>query len=394
MQEMHDFFKSIVKCITFALIIFVNTFSVEGHNAGKLTIRGQFPGSYFDGLKLYVNHIDYYDTNDVIKIDSTLVVEDRFMIEMNIQDSITLGYLTVEGMPYETAVFVLEKGNIFIDFDEIPLMSGTPKNNELSYFTKKQLQDRQNVNDLLKEIQGIHKSGKLNKTLSAKYETAIDSIRQGMNKDIFDFIYKNINNEVGQFFFTIYASHLEPHLLDTIYLNAPEKFKKASLIRSTMKKQVWDLGNLRLGREFENIELKDFRAELVDLNSIIKNKNNKVVLIDFWASWCKPCLKSVPYLRHLYENYKDKGFEIISISLDYNETKWKGAISKFDMPWPQLIDERGGFDSLVAKQYRLTKIPQTYLLNADGHIIGVDLKKRSLRNKIEEFLNDEIYNED
>lgn len=377
---------SIVKCGIFTLLTIVNVFSLAGQHTGGLTIRGQFPGSYFDGLKLYVNYIDFYDTNDVVKMDSTLIIEDRFMIKSNVGDSITLGYLTVEDMPYETAVFVMEKGDIFIYFGKVPIISGTPKNDELAYFAQKQIKDRENVDFLLKEVQAIHKSGKLSKMLSSGYELAIDSIREEMNSDVYNLVCQNINNHLGQFFFTIYASHLEPDLLETIYNLAPLDFKNAPAVRELMVQYVWSFGDLRLGKEFESIELLDFKSELVDLNSLIKD-NNKVVLIDFWASWCKPCLKSVPYLKYLYKKYKDQGLEIIGISLDNNEKKWKTAISKFDMDWPQLIDEKGGFDSPVAKQYRLTKIPQTYLLNADGQIIGVDLKKRSLKNKIEDYLN-------
>lgn len=111
----------------------------------------------------------------------------------------------------------------------------------------------------------------------------------------------------------------------------------------------------------------------------------KVLLVDFWASWCAPCRKANPAMRDLYRTYKNAGFEILGVSLDDNREKWLQAIDEDLISWPQVSDLKGT-KSPVVKLYRIEEIPTTYLLDKEGKIVGVDLSLRELEKQIKALI--------
>ena len=131
-----------------------------------------------------------------------------------------------------------------------------------------------------------------------------------------------------------------------------------------------------------DINLKTPEGELLALSSL----RGKVVLIDFWASWCGPCRKENPNVKKLYSKYKDKGFEIYAVSLDNSASRWKQAIEKDGLPWKHVSD-LGGWKSSAAKLYAVRSIPQTFLLDEEGRIIKTGLRSHQLDQVLGELLN-------
>lgn len=113
----------------------------------------------------------------------------------------------------------------------------------------------------------------------------------------------------------------------------------------------------------------------------------KVVLIDFWASWCRPCRKENPNVVKAYNKYKSKGFEIFSVSLDNNKDKWKKAIQQDGLIWDGHVSDLGGWRSAPAALYGVRSIPQTFLLDKDGKIIAKNLRGNALETKLAELLD-------
>lgn len=114
----------------------------------------------------------------------------------------------------------------------------------------------------------------------------------------------------------------------------------------------------------------------------LSSLKGKVVLIDFWASWCGPCRTANKNLKKLYNKYKDKGFEIYGISVDYNTKAWKKAIKADKINWIQVYDEGG----LIADKWRVSYLPTGFLLNKQGNIIAKDLDGKELEDKLIELL--------
>jgi peroxiredoxin len=111
----------------------------------------------------------------------------------------------------------------------------------------------------------------------------------------------------------------------------------------------------------------------------------KVVLIDFWASWCKPCRAENPRVVQMYNKYKDQGFEIFGVSLDRNREAWLQAIEKDGLTWPHVSDLKF-WQSAAAQAYGVRAIPHTVLLDREGNIVTEKLRGPALDDKVAELL--------
>ena len=120
--------------------------------------------------------------------------------------------------------------------------------------------------------------------------------------------------------------------------------------------------------------LASYDGKPISLAQVLSH--NEYTLIDFWASWCAPCVAEFPYLTKAHDAFKGMGFEILSVSIDKKRTDWVSAVKKYDMDWPQLIV--GESDSQVVKDYGVTLIPKNLLVDKDGEIIARNLRGESV----------------
>ena len=130
-----------------------------------------------------------------------------------------------------------------------------------------------------------------------------------------------------------------------------------------------------------DIELKTPEGELLKLSSL----RGKVVLIDFWASWCGPCRRENPNVKRIYDKYKDRGFEIYGVSLDNNAQRWKAAIEKDGLTWSHVSDLKG-WQSSAAALYGVHSIPATFLIDQEGRIIKSNFRSHQLEALLEQAL--------
>ena len=143
-------------------------------------------------------------------------------------------------------------------------------------------------------------------------------------------------------------------------------------------------GAVIVGMEAPDIEMADREGQMRRLSDL----RGKVVLIDFWASWCRPCRAENPNVVRLYHQYKDKGFDIFSVSLDNSRDKWLQAIDVDGLVWENHVSDLHGWSSSGGKLYGISSIPATVLVDRDGKILARNLRGAQLEKKLKEIFGE------
>jgi peroxiredoxin len=154
--------------------------------------------------------------------------------------------------------------------------------------------------------------------------------------------------------------------------------KKAVSVLLILLVSVASFAQPSVGERANEISLPDQKGNNVNLSSL----QGKVVLIDFWASWCGPCRRSEPDLKKIYEKYQTKGFEIYGISVDEDKFAWKNAIKQDKINWLHVNDDKGE----VAGKWNVMYIPNTYLLDKTGKVVAVNPSHEQLDELIQKLL--------
>ena len=217
-------------------------------------------------------------------------------------------------------------------------------------------------------------------SLSAIFETPYNSIINQSNILMIDKISKNTN---------MYSSIMAIQALDPDKYSDLYKSLDAGLSKKFPKDKnvimfhevVERMLSTNIGQFAPEISLPSPDGKEIALSSL----KGKLVLIDFWASWCGPCRKEMPNVVKIYSKFKNKGFEIYGVSLDQDKEKWMEAITKDGINWPQVSDLKY-WDNVAAKIYNVQGIPYTVLIDKDGKIIAKNLRGQELEKKIAEVL--------
>lgn len=144
--------------------------------------------------------------------------------------------------------------------------------------------------------------------------------------------------------------------------------------------RIEGIKRLMPGAQLPDITLPDPNGTPVSLYSVI----GKVTLVDFWASWCKPCLAENPNVVAAHKKFSSKGFQVVGISLDRDAQAWKAAIQAGSLSWPHMSDLQF-WQSAACQQYNVSSIPANFLIDGEGRIIAKNLRGQGLQDKLAEL---------
>ena len=157
-------------------------------------------------------------------------------------------------------------------------------------------------------------------------------------------------------------------------------FTTESLYRDHINEYIAAQERLEVGQPFIDFTLKTKEGENVSLAEVIAQ--NKITMVDFWASWCGPCRQENPVVKAAYEKFHDLGFDVLSVSVDQDEAAWLNAVEEDQLPWTQVRDS----EHKASDDYMIYYIPANFLYDQHGTMVAKGLRGEDLEAKLSELL--------
>lgn len=299
-------------------------------------------GEDADGAMAYLVN---YDTGD--KIDSVTVADSKAVFKGNLND-VAVARLIIDGQ--RVAQFILEDGDIAVDAATRKVQGG--KYNNL-------------MNELDAQVEPI----------AQRFQTAAsDSVRQAIYNEYTSFMQKsmteNLDNPIGYMFFLQQAYEMEPSEVEAMVKQHPslKKYKRVEkLIQANKNKAATQPGSKFADFEIEYDGVKHRLSDVVG--------KGQYVLVDFWASWCGPCIRQTAVIKDLYNEYKDKGLKVLGVAVWDEPDDTKKAITQHGLEWECWLNGQNTPTDI----YGISGIPCIILFGPDGTILSRDKQDEDLK---------------
>lgn len=278
------------------------------------------------------------------------------------------------------AQFALENAAITLRIDTaentITEISGTAANEALTELSRSEL----SLNKMADAIFAVLNDTSATAEAKAEAESQLNGLQEQGVAIYTDFIKANIDNIAGTTYLTQYASMLKDNDVIEFLANVPEVFETEAIKKL---REIYDVkAQTAIGKPFKDIKANTPEGAELAVSDVAKNA--KVLMIDFWASWCGPCRQEMPNVKAAYEKFHAQGFDIIGVSLDSKAEDWKKAIADLGITWPQISDLKG-WECEGAATYGVRSIPATVLIK-DGVIVARDVRGNKIAEQVEELL--------
>ena len=316
-------------------------------------------------------------------VDTTEVVSGKFELKGDV-DQIDVNFLFIEGTQSNTAI-IIEEGQIDITLykDSIAssIIGGTASNNDLQAYRKETQDFAAAMSAIAQEIQAVNSMGD---------NLMVEDLQQ-QYKDI----ESKLNDYEKNFMQTKNDSYISALIL--------ERFLSQKVMNKNEANEIFKSYSDRIRGSKSGMKISSFVNAPVNPTAIgeiaplfegpspsgeliaLESFRGKVTIIDFWASWCRPCRVENPNLVRLYKRMHDKGLEIVGVSLDRNKASWERAIADDGLPWNHVSNLQYWADP-IAQLYSVREIPAAFVLDKEGKIVAKNLRGAQLDAKIEELL--------
>lgn len=359
----------------FIAVSAIGLFLASCNSADQYKLTGKVAGMT-EG-KVYLSKAQ---DNKLVKLDSTVLGENGFSFEGTVE-SPEMYYIELEGQKGAIQLF-LENSVISVDANLENLREakvvGSANNDVIVAFgeSQKSIQEKQQA--MYQEYQ---------KAMQSKNQTAADSIRgefdkseEAKNAANIEFVKANANIVAAGFIAQRISGQMEVKEMEDLY-NVLGENAKLSSYGVKINEKIETMKKVAIGQSAPDFTLNTPEGTPLSLSSL----KGKVVLIDFWASWCGPCRRENPNVVKMYNELHPKGVEVLGVSLDDNKEKWLKAIKDDGLVWNHVSDLKG-WSSSAAKLYGVNGIPATVIVDKNGIIVAKNLRGEELKAAIEKLL--------
>lgn len=359
--------------LIFAVFLSVQMlYAFQGSNPGPgFTITGEIKG-----LKhhyIYFRHTDH--GKDMV--DSCALQDGKFKFKGRVSEPQQVFLHTKDGMLQK--VFYAENTALTVYGDAADLqkveVKGSKTQDEYTILENQLLAVREKAYELYMAAEAAAKAGDTVK--SNELQTQYMQVHKTTWDVYHDFAVNNPKSIASLQALLVWTGEKNYNEARKIYDNFDESLRKMEKAKELIKR-FESLAKVEIGKPATDFSIKDVNGKPVSLSDY----RGKYVLLEFWASWCGPCRAENPNLRANYLKYKDKGFDILGVSLDDNATQWLKAVEKDDLPWVQ-VSELKGFRGEVPVNYGISGIPANFLVDPNGKIIEHHLRGEKLNEALE-----------
>lgn len=355
--------KAILKGLALSLLIPV--FSCQNN---EFTFTGKIEGMK-DGDSVFINRF----TNAEWEMYDTLVVKNSEFSMTRKADSCEILSFWIRNAngSYYQGFFFSEPGKITLNADnEKTTIGGTPLNDQYQ-----QISD--SIYGFSDRIAALYETGDPS---SADVARKSEALQQEVKAYLQKKITENAENQLGLFLTLSNSSLFAPEEMEQLIASLPEKTRNNPAIKS-ISSTIEQLKKNAVGQPYTDFEMTTPEGNSIKISDIVSK--NKITVLDFWASWCGPCMAEAPDMVRLYQKVHAQGVEFVGVSLDTDEKAWKKAIADKGLIWPQGSELKEWQHNNGAKLYTVEGIPYTVVLSQEGIILAKGLRAEQL----EDFIN-------
>lgn len=262
-------------------------------------------------------------------------------------------------------------------------------NNELKELTSFIDEKKTNYYSIYHKYDSLRSNKLLDSNLKKSYILQLEDIEAEQKDKLFSYL-SGTSSPAFKWHILVGLAHLpsviSPYEIQYLLQQATKEYPQHKGLRSfadaitNIKKSYLENQN-QTGKPFPSFSLPNTKNKIVSLTDF----KGKYILVDFWASWCKPCREENPHLAEILKQFLNKNFTIVSISLDDHKNYWLEASIKDNITWTNLCDLKG-MESPIAKQLNILSLPRNLLIDPQGAIIAINLYGEDLENKLKEVL--------
>jgi peroxiredoxin len=358
----------------FFIVMVLISCSSEPH----YVVKGKIDGS--DSLIIYLQK---RDAGRTVTIDSAVSRKGSFKMKGGAVDYPQLIQL-VAGKTRKRVPFYIENSEITITGSMDSLMKavivGSKTQDEYNAFVALNKPLGEKYSKTYMEYQLNRKSGNVKRL--AELEKMADSLQKEMGKLEKDFVRNNPSSYVTPAILLNVSYEMGPDELESMINGLDSTIASLPQIK-TMQERLEKMKVVAVGQKAPDFTMNDAKGNPVSLFSKV---GSKLLLVDFWAAWCRPCRQENPNVVKIYNEFHKKGFDVFGVSLDQKKEDWLKAIADDKLTWTHVSDLKY-WGNEAAKQYAVSSIPSNFLLDENGIIIGRNLTGDDLYNKVKEILD-------